>query len=141
MVGYRLIVVFWLLLLFSWEAFAETGRPRWKELKPEQQKILEPLTEYWDIMAPAKKKKWLAIAKRYPNMSLQEQQRIQSKMQSWHVLTSEQRKQARERYRKLEQLPAHKRQEIKQRWYEYEQLPERPGKSSGTMASADLGWI
>lgn len=136
MAGYRLIVVFWLLLLFSWEAFAETSKPRWKELKPEQQKILEPLAEYWDTMERVRKKKWLAITKRYSKMNLQEQQRIQSKMQRWHALTSEQRKQARERYKKLEQLPERKRQEIRQRWYEYEQLPEGPGNSSRILASA-----
>jgi hypothetical protein len=44
-------------------------------------------------------------------------------MQNWNSLTTEQRQQARERYKKMEQLPAQKRKEIKQRWYEYEQLP------------------
>ncbi|WP_374565433.1 DUF3106 domain-containing protein, partial [Nitrosomonas sp.] len=88
----------------------------------QQQQILEPLAEFWDDMESVRKKKWLGIARRYPNMNPIEQQRVQSQMQSWHLLTAEQRKQARERFRKLEQLPVQKRQEIKQRWYEYEQL-------------------
>lgn len=124
MAGFRLIFIFGLFFLFSFEVLSESSKPRWEELKPQQQKILEPLAENWNAMESARKKKWLGIAKRYPKMNPQEQQRIQSQMQNWNSLTSEQRKQVRERYKKMEQLPAQKRQEIKQRWYEYEQLPE-----------------
>jgi hypothetical protein len=124
MAGYRLII-FGLLFLLSVDALCESefSKPRWSELKPQQQKILEPLAGSWDTMDSTRKKKWLGVAKRYPKMTAQEQQRIQSQMQNWNSLTSEQRRQARERYKKMEQLPAQKRQEIKQRWYEYEQLP------------------
>jgi hypothetical protein len=125
MAKFRLVIIFGLFFLFSLDALSETSKPLWKELKPQQQRILEPLTESWSAMESARKKKWLGIAKRYPKMNLLEQQRIQSQMQSWNSLSSEQRKQARERYKKLEQLPVQKREEIKQRWYEYEQLPER----------------
>lgn len=122
MAGYRLIALCGLYLFFTLEAVAEPSRPRWKELTIQQQQILEPLAEFWDDMESARKKKWLGVARRYPNMNPIEQQRVQSQMQSWYLLTAEQRKQARERFRKLEQLPVQKRQEIKQRWYEYEQL-------------------
>ncbi|MBX3615819.1 DUF3106 domain-containing protein [Nitrosomonas sp.] len=130
MAGYRLIALCGLCLFLSFEAVAESGRLRWKELTDQQQRILEPLAEFWDGMEFARKKKWLSIAKRYPNMSPLEQQRIQSQMQGWYSLTAEQRKQARERFKKMEQLPPQKRQEIKQRWYEYEQLPSNSKKSS-----------
>ena len=130
MARYRLITFFSLFLFFSFEAFAESGKPRWKDLTLEQQKILEPLGELWDGMELARKKKWLGVAKRYPKMNPIEQQRVQSQMQSWQSLTAEQRKQARERFKKLEQLPVQKRQEIKQRWYEHEQLPHDSKRSS-----------
>ena len=124
MAGYRLII-FGLLFLLSFDALCESelSKPRWSELKPQQQKILEPLAQSWNAMDTARKKKWLGVAKRYPKMTPQEQQRIQSQMQNWNSLTTEQRQQARERYKKMEQLPAQKRKEIKQRWYEYEHLP------------------
>ena len=60
----------------------------WKKLKLSQQKILEPLAESWDAMESERKKKWLGVAKRYPKMSFQEQQRIQSPMQNWNALTT-----------------------------------------------------
>lgn len=125
MAKFRLVIIFGLFSLFSLDALSETSKPLWKELKPQQQRILEPLAQSWGAMGSARKKKWLGIAKRYPKMNFLKQQRIQSQMQSWNSLTSEQRKQARERYKKLERLPVQKREEIKQRWYEYEQLPER----------------
>lgn len=130
MVGFRLIIIFGLFFLFSFEALSESSKPLWKELKPQQQKILEPLSQSWNVMDSTRKKKWLGIAKRYPKMNPQEQRRIQSQMQGWNSLTSEQRKLARKRYKKMEQLPVQKRKEIKQRWYEYEQLPARPRKNS-----------
>lgn len=123
MAGYRLVFLCGFFVFFSFDVFANTSKLRWNELNLQQQNILEPLAEHWDTMEPARKKKWLGIAKRYPKMNSQEQQRIQSQMQSWHALTAEQRKQVRERFKKMEQLPVEKRQEIKQRWYEYEQLP------------------
>ncbi|WP_242447101.1 DUF3106 domain-containing protein [Nitrosomonas supralitoralis] len=86
----------------------------------QQQEILGPLADEWNVMKLPKKKKWLGVAKRYPKMTTHEQQRIQSQMRSWHALTSKQRQQAREVYKKMEQLPAQKRQEIKQRWYNNE---------------------
>lgn len=132
MAGFRVILIFGLFFLFSFDALSESSKPLWKELKPQQQKILKPLAESWDVMDSTRKKKWLGIAKRYPKMSAQEQQRIQSQMQGWNSLTTEQRKLVRKRYQKMEQLPAQKRKQIKQRWYEYEQLPERPRKNSST---------
>lgn len=136
MAEFRLAFLCGFFLFFSFDVFADPGKLQWKDLKLQQQKILEPLAEDWDAMEPARKKKWLGIVKRYPKMSLQEQQRIQSQMQSWHALTAEQRKQARERFKIMEQLPAEKRQEIKQRWYEYEQLPEGLRKSPGIWGQA-----
>jgi hypothetical protein len=49
-------------------------------------------------------------------------------MRSWNELTSEQRKQARERYKKIKKLPADKRQEVKQKWRKPDELPENNNK-------------
>ncbi len=75
-------------------------------------------------MDPAKKKNWLAIAKRYPRMTAAEQHRTQLQMRDWYSLTPEQRELVREKYKTINKLPPDKRNEIKQKWREYEQMPE-----------------
>lgn len=130
MVGFRLIVAFWGFFILSWEVLAESSKPLWKELGPQQQRILKPLADNWNAMELTRKKEWQGIARRYPKMTLQEQGRIQLQMKSWELLTSKQRKQARERFKKMEQLPAQKRDDIKQRWYEYEQLSPRSSQKN-----------
>jgi hypothetical protein len=72
-------------------------------------------------MDPAKKKKWLGIAKRYPGMTPEEQQRTQLQMRDWYSLTPEQRELIREKYKTIKKLPPEKRHEIKQKWREYGQ--------------------
>ena len=47
----------------------EAGQPAWEELKPQQKEALAPLAQEWNGMDPAKKKKWLGIAQRYPHMT------------------------------------------------------------------------
>ena len=53
----------------------EAGQPAWEELKPQQKEALAPLAQEWNGMGPAKKKKWLGIAKRYPHMTPEDQHR------------------------------------------------------------------
>ncbi|HEV7929114.1 MAG TPA: DUF3106 domain-containing protein, partial [Nitrosospira sp.] len=60
---------FWLCVSFSVTASAEGTKPSWSELKPQQREVLAPLAQEWNDMDPAKKKKWLGIAKRYPGMT------------------------------------------------------------------------
>jgi len=72
--------------------------PTWGELTQEQQQILAPLAVDWDNLEPARKRKWLGIAKRYPKMKPDEQARAQRRMQAWVKLTPKERQAARERY-------------------------------------------
>src|SRR5437016_4917526 len=73
-------------------------QPNWNELNADQQQILAPLQNDWDQLEPVRKRKWLGIAKRYPKMKPEEQQRVQKRMQTWARLTPEQRRAARERH-------------------------------------------
>ncbi len=84
-------------------------------------------------MDAARKKKWLGIAKRYPNMTSLEQQRIQSQMRDWASLTPDQRQQVREKYKNIKQLPPEKHYAIKHKWREYEQLREEQKKVSSSL--------
>ena len=44
------------------------SRPTWSELTPPQQQVLAPLQSHWDQLDSTRRKKWVAIANRYPTM-------------------------------------------------------------------------
>lgn len=99
------------------------NRPAWAELTAEQQMILAPLKADWESLAPERRRKWIGIAKRYPNMNAQEQERVQRRMQAWAKLTPEQRRIARENYKRIAKQRVEKRQQLAERWAEYQALP------------------
>ena len=100
-------------------------QPNWKELTPEQKIILAPLQEDWNNMERFRRKKWLEIAARYPNLSETEQERIRDRMQDWANLTPAQRQAARERYKELtKNTNAEEREALAQKWADYQNLPE-----------------
>ena len=96
-------------------------RPAWAELTAEQQAILSPLKNDWDTLEVERRQKWIQIAKRYPKMKPQEQERVQRRMHDLAALTPEQRRQARENYRQMAKVPADKRK-LREQWAEYQQL-------------------
>jgi hypothetical protein len=96
-------------------------RPAWSELTVEQQKVLAPLQADWDTLDTTRRKKWVAIADRYPRMKPAEQQRLQKRMTDWAKLTPEQRQEAREKYLQLRKLPPKKRQEVRTQWEQYQE--------------------
>jgi hypothetical protein len=105
-------------------------KPAWTELSPAQQQVLAPLQGDWDQLDTTRRKKWLAIANRYPTMKPAEQQRLQKRMQEWAQLTPEERRAARERYQSLKKLPPQQRREVREKWQEYQQSVAPPAPSS-----------
>lgn len=103
---------------------ATPPQPKWSELTVQQKIVLAPLSDDWDSLEYFRQKKWLGIAVRFPEMTPEEQRRIQVQMQAWGKLTPEQRELARENFKTANQLPAEKKQELKQKWEEYSSLPE-----------------
>ncbi|MGB5082520.1 MAG: DUF3106 domain-containing protein, partial [Burkholderiales bacterium] len=121
-----LALALWFCISLS--AFAATPPkkpPTWGELSAEQKQILAPLASDWDTLEPARRRKWLGIAKRYPKMKPDQQVRVQRRMQAWANLSPKERQAARERYRKIETLPPDKKRSLKQKWEEYNRLPEQ----------------
>jgi hypothetical protein len=104
-------------------------RPAWAELTAEQQQILAPLKADWESLEPERRRKWIAIAKRYPKMTVQGQERVQRRMQTWAQLTPEQRRQARETYKQIVKVPPEKRGNLREQWAEYQQLPPQERES------------
>jgi hypothetical protein len=97
--------------------------PVWTDLTPEQQQTLQPLAGEWNSLDASRRTKWIGIAKRYPAMTETEQKRVQTRMADWVKLTPDQRRDAREQYRKIGKLPPAKREAVTQQWAEYQQLP------------------
>jgi hypothetical protein len=100
-------------------------RPAWAELTAEQQKVLAPLKADWESLEPERRRKWIGVAKRYPQMTAQGQERVQRRMQVWAKLTPEQRRQARETYKQLVKVPPERLGDLRQQWAEYQQLPQQ----------------
>lgn len=104
---------------------AVAPQPDWKELTSEQKEILAPLQEDWNNMERFRRKKWLEIAAKYPNLSPTEQARVQDRMQTWANLTPAQRQAARVRFQELsKQTNPEERAELAQKWADYQNLPE-----------------
>ena len=98
-------------------------QPAWSQLTTQQKIILAPLANEWEGMENVRKKKWLGIAERYPNMSPAEQRRTQERMREWANLTPEQRARIRYIYQDFNQLPADQKTTVKQKWEAYNNLP------------------
>ena len=98
--------------------------PAWSELAADQQEILAPLSGTWDDLDNVRRRKWLAIAKRYPLMKPEEQARAKRRMEAWATLSPEQRQEARKGFQRIEKLPAEKKQTLRESWEKYQQLPE-----------------
>lgn len=105
------------------QATKPQARPVWAELTADQQMILAPLKADWESLEPERRRKWIGVAKRYPTMKIEEQERMQRRMQAWAKLSPEQRRQARENYRRIVKAPPEKRDKLREAWAEYQALP------------------
>jgi hypothetical protein len=62
-------------------------------------------------------------------MQPEQQARVQRRMEAWVKLSSEQRRQARENYKRIAKVPHERRGDLRQQWAEYQALTpqEREG--------------
>lgn len=96
--------------------------------------MLAPLHDDWPNLDGTRKRKWIAIANRYPQLSADEQSRVQRRMKEWASLTPEQRANARDFYRDLEKLTPEEKQTVREKWEAYQQLPEDKRRQLATSA-------
>lgn len=106
------------------QAAVATG-PQWKDLSQAQQDVLKPLEPEWNRMPGARKRKWLAMAHRYSELTPEQQARMQERMGAWVTLTPEQRRIARENYARARKLKPDQRSA---EWQQYQQLSEEEKK-------------
>lgn len=105
-------------------ALPQFEQPGWTALTPEQKTILAPLQKEWSEMDAFRRKKWIGIAQRFPEMTPLEQASMQRNMREWARLAPEERKIAREKYKSLKRISPEERQVVKQKWEEYSTLTE-----------------
>jgi hypothetical protein len=108
-------------------------KPLWTELTPLQQQVLGPLAPEWNKLDSNHKSKWLAISKKYPTMTPEQQQRLQANIHSFATLTPEQRRVARESYARAKKLNPEQKTA---KWEQYQQLPEEQKQKLASDAAA-----
>lgn len=110
-------------------------QPQWSQLTPAQQGVLAPLQRDWEELDTTRRKKWIAIADRYPTMKPASQKRLQKRMQEWAQLTPQERQEARERYKRMRKLSRERRNEIKDQWEESQTAGPGPTPESTPSSS------
>lgn len=105
-------------------ALPQFEQPDWAALTPAQRAILAPLEKEWGKMDAFRRKKWIGIAQRYPEMSPSEQASMQRNMREWARLAPEERKLARAKYKSFLRIDPEQRRVVKQKWEEYVALSE-----------------
>jgi hypothetical protein len=95
--------------------------PRWAELSPSQQKALLPLEKLWPTLEVNRKRKWLAIAHHFDELSESSQALAQERMREWAALSPLERTQARLNFAKMQQLTS---DEKLAKWEAYQALSD-----------------
>ena len=118
--------------------------PTWQELTAPQREVLAPLAERWDSFSSVRKRKWIGIVNRYPDMTPREQLNVTRNMDHWSKLTQAQRENARSHYRMLRSLSPQEQRLLEEKWREYQALPEeekeamrRASRTAGSRPEGD----
>jgi hypothetical protein len=119
-----LLVLSALLVALPLRAAPTDANPDWKQLSAVQQEVLAPLKDQWKGFDAPRKRKWMEIADRQPQMSLYQQWQLKQRLNEWAKLTPEQREAARERYKDFEQLPPAKKENVRQQYEMKQQMGE-----------------
>jgi hypothetical protein len=99
-------------------------QPGWVALTPGQKAILAPLEKEWGEMDAFRRKKWLGIANRYPDMTAEEQASMLRNIGEWARLAPDERKIAREKYKSLKRITPDERRMVRQKWEAYAALTD-----------------
>ena len=106
--------------------------PTWTSLNDSQRAALAPLQDNWSQIDAERKEKWVDIAARFPRLSQDERERVQTRMTEWAKLSPRERGDVRLRYRDARQLAPQGRQA---RWDEYQALPEEQRRELAARAA------
>jgi len=108
-----------------------SAKPAWQDLTPAQQLALKPLAANWSTLDQARKRKWIAIAANYANLSPTEQAKIHSRMNEWVALSQQQRTQARLNFARAKKISPSQKAAT---WEAYQALSVEEKKKLATAA-------
>lgn len=110
---------------------SKSSKPTWQELTPAQRLSLKPLAANWNGLSEGQKRKWIALARSYPNLSADEQATMHGRMTEWVSLSREQRALARLNFAESRQLTAPQKAAT---WQEYQALSPAEKKRLADLA-------
>jgi len=97
-------------------AAAATGNPAWSGLSPGDQSILRPVEGQWDELPGNTRARLLRLARRYQDLTPEQQIRVRQRLADWARLTPEQREQARRNFENLQRLSPEQRERLRRHW-------------------------
>lgn len=114
-------------------------KPLWAELTPMQKQSLKPLSQSWDNgISEAQKRKWLEISKNYPQLSSDDQLKLDSRMNEWVALSPQQRTEARLNFAKTQEISKQLSPEEKNaQWQTYQALSAEEKKKLADKAATE----
>lgn len=116
----------------------------WKDLSTVQRQSLQPLEAAWPNLSNGQRRKWIAIAKNYPQLGPAEQTKMHGRMAEWAALKPRDREMARLNFAEVKKVTPEQRAA---NWEAYKALtPEEksrlakktPAKPAGAAVSAKL---
>jgi hypothetical protein len=93
--------------------------PKWSELNNKQKLALLPLLDLWPEMSETQKRKWLSLSANFTDLSVSDQEKLQTRMTQWSLLSPQQRVQARVIFAQVQQFQGDERLN---KWQEYQAL-------------------
>lgn len=112
---------------------AVEARPRWDTLNAAQRDALKPLEREWPRIDFEQKRKWLAIAAKFPSLPPQERLRIQDRMADWAKLSPQERGVARQQFQAAKRVAP---QDRPSQWEAYQALPSDQKRQLAARAAA-----
>lgn len=106
--------------------------PAWKELSRDQRTALSPLQNRWSNMGEAQKRRWLAVAENFEQLSEEEKDKLSSRMAAWSNLSVQQRNQARLNFSTRKKYAPG---DLQAQWDAYQALSEAEKKSLAAKAT------
>lgn len=102
----------------------EPPKTPWTQLKPDEQRILGPVSDRWDTMPGAQQQRLISSARKYPSLQPIQKERFDSRLRAWADMSPEQRRAARETFQGLRRLPPAQQHELRERWLQRHQGEE-----------------
>ena len=106
---------------------------KWNDLSPQKKASLAPLQNSWPLLSEAHQRKWLLLARNFPNMTPAEQEKLHSRMVDWAALKPRERELARLNFAETKKVPPHERAA---NWEAYQALSDDDRKQLAAKASA-----